>query len=108
MKVRQVAKYLIGSFALALIMATALPEMHLCAADRVADEVVETRYIRGDGVRLRKEGWTGGTVLELMYDGEQINYYPDIYGSDSEYNYMQRLKTGTYGFVDHHYTRMQK
>ena len=50
--------------------------------------------------------WTGGTILELMYDGEKIIYYPYEFGSDPEYNYMGRLKTGTYGYVDHHYTRM--
>ena len=71
-----------------------------------AANAIETRYINGDGVRLRKEGWSGGTILELMYDGDKIYFYPDIYGSDTEYNYMQRDVTKTYGYVDHHYTRI--
>ena len=33
---------------------------------------MESRYICGDGVRLRKEGWSGGAVLELMYYGDEI------------------------------------
>lgn len=59
--------------------------------------------VNSDGVRLRKEGWTGGTILELMYKGESVKYYPQVYGTDPEYNYIQRSKTNTYGFVDHHY-----
>ena len=88
-------------------MTAVMPEVSVNAATSSVNGV-ETRYITGDGVRLRKEGWLGGTALELMYDGEEINYYPDILGSDTEYNYMQRIKTGTYGYVDHHYTRMYK
>ena len=76
-------------FALALIVFAPASELRVEAAAKSAN-TTETRYIRGDGVRLRKEGWTGGTVLELMYDGEQRN------------------QTGTYGYVDHHYTRMTK
>ncbi len=94
-------------FALALIVFAPASELRVEAAAKSAN-TTETRYIRGDGVRLRKEGWTGGTVLELMYDGEQIKYYPYVFGSDPEYNYMQRNRTGTYGYVDHHYTRMTK
>ena len=63
------------------------------SAERSVNAAKETRYIKGDRVPLRKEGWDGGAV----------NYYPDIYGSDTEYNYMQRVRTGTYGYVDHHY-----
>lgn len=93
------------SFAIALTVAVSvMPVMPI----KAATSTTETRYILGDGVRLRKEGWTGGTVLELMYNGEQILYYPDILGTDSEYNYMRRNKTGTYGYVDHHYTSMTK
>ena len=82
---------------LAVTMFSMLPSIQTNAAE------VDSRYIIGNGVCLRKEGWTGGTVLELMYWGERINYYPYIFGSDTEYNYMQRIKTGTYGYVDHHY-----
>lgn len=105
MKIKKISKvFIVG---LALVMIAVAPEVQVNAAAGSVNEV-ETRYITGNGVRLRKEGWLGGTILELMYDGEEINYYPDILGSDTEYNYMQRIKTGTYGFVDHHYTRMFK
>lgn len=104
MKVKKMFKVIFVSFSMALIMLAFTPELGAEAATKS----IETRYINGDGVRLRKEGWAGGTILELMYDGEQINYYPDIYGTDTEYNYMQRLKTETYGYVDHHYTRFYK
>lgn len=70
-----------------------------------SSSIVEARYIKGNGVRLRKQGYDGGTILELMYDGESIAYYPYRYGTDTEYNYMQRLKTGTKGYVNHDYTR---
>lgn len=82
---------------LAVTIFCMMPVVKFNAAD------VESRYISGDGVRLRKEGWSGGTVLELMYYGDEINFYPLIFGSDTEYNYMQRIKTGMYGYVDHHY-----
>ena len=54
---------------------------------------------------MRKDGHEGGKILELMYNGEAINYYPYEFGTDTEYNYMCRLKTGTYGYVRHEYTR---
>lgn len=101
-KVSKLSKYLFASFAFALIFTAMAPELQVHAA--IKSDVVETRYILGDGVRLRKEGWLGGTILELMYNGEEIRYFPEIFGSDTEYNYMQRMKTKTYGYVDHHYT----
>lgn len=103
MRFRKVTKMVMSlAFAFSLATAVLTPVLEVEAASTA----VERRYILGDGVRLRKEGYSGGTVLELMYDGEAIDYYPDIYGSDTEYNYMCRLATGTYGYVDHHYTRM--
>ncbi len=36
-------------------------------------------YVWGDGIRLRNEPWTGGTVLELMYNNEQVKYDPDYF-----------------------------
>ena len=100
------AAYLFASFALAFVLVAPISGLQAEAAAKAVNEETETRYINGDGVRLRKEGWTGGTILELMYDGEKIIYYPYEFGSDPEYNYMGRLKTGTYGYVDPHYTRM--
>ena len=98
MKMKQIIKSAVTCFAIAAVLFPAMPILQVNAAAKA----VETRYINGDGVRLRKEGWSGGTVLELMYDGNEIRFYPDIYGSDTEYNYMQRVSTKTYGYVDHH------
>ena len=103
MKMKKITKCLVTSFALAFVITAALPEAQLCAAERSVNAAKETRYIKGDRVPLRKEGWDGGAVLENMDRGDVVNYYPDIYGSDTEYNYMQRVRTGTYGYVDHHY-----
>ena len=89
------------ALAFSLSLSVAMPIMEVNAA---TNSVVR-RYINGDGVRLRREGHLGGEVLELMYDGEPIDYYPYVFGSDSEYNYMRRLETKTYGYVDHHYVR---
>lgn len=88
--------------ALTLACSTMVPVMEAEAA------TIEKRYIRGDGVRLRKQGHENGTILELMYNGEAINYYPTVYGTDPEYNYMRRLKTKTYGYVRHEYAFYRK
>lgn len=101
MKIKKMFKSVVVCFAMVATLFSVMPTIQVSAATNG----METRYINGDGVRLRKEGWLGGKILELMYDGEKINYFPDIYGSDTEYNYMQRIQTSTYGFVDHHYTR---
>ena len=95
--IKKILKNLITGIGLAVMVLFVIPAIPSNAAD------VESRYICGDGVRLRKEGWSGGAVLELMYYGDKINFYPLIFGSDTEYNYMQRIKTGMYGYVDHHY-----
>lgn len=71
-----------------------------------ASPYIEARKIIGNGVRLRQEGHDNGTILELMYEGEKIYFYPTIYGTDTEYNYMRRYKTGTYGYVNHDFTRL--
>lgn len=65
-------KSLIAGIALAVTVFSVIPAVQSNAAD------VESRYICGDGVRLRKEGGAGGTVLELMYYGDKINFYPLI------------------------------
>lgn len=104
MKLKKILKSATVCLAMAIILLPAMPTLQVNAAAKA----IETKYINGNGVRLRKEGWSGGTVLELMYDGDEIRFYPDIYGSDTEYNYMQRVSTKTYGYVDHHYTRNHK
>ncbi|MBQ6888132.1 MAG: hypothetical protein IJN54_11530 [Lachnospiraceae bacterium] len=84
---------------------TFMPVIETKAASYSAYSTVSIRKVIGDGVRLRKEGWSQGTVLELMYRGEKVYFYDDILGSDPEYNYMRRDSTKTYGYVDHHYVR---
>ncbi len=101
MKKMKLVKRLMICFSMVVTLLSVIPSVPVNAAVNAA----QTKYVNGNGVRLRQEGWTGGAVLELMYDGEKISYYPDIFGSDPEYNYMKRIKTGTYGYVDHHYTR---
>ena len=102
MNIKKMSKLLMGgALALSLTFSSVVPAMEVQAAS----SIVERRYIKGDGVRLRKDGHEGGKILELMYNGEAINYYPYEFGTDTEYNYMCRLKTGTYGYVRHEYTR---
>lgn len=102
MKVKKISKFAIGAtLALSLVLGNVMPASYVEAAS----EETEYRYIKGDGVRLRKQGYTGGTVLELMYNNESIVFYPQRYGTDSEYNYMRRIKTSTCGYVNHDYTR---
>ena len=52
---------------------------------------------------LRAEGWSGGRKIEDMQKNDRIVFYPEIFGSDTEYNYMKRNKTSRYGYVDHNY-----
>ena len=64
-------------------------------------------YVWGDGIRLRNEPWTGGTVLELMYNNEQVKYDPDYFDPnyDPDFTYVQRNQTGKTGYSDRHYIK---
>lgn len=64
-------------------------------------------YVWGDGIRLRAEPWTGGTVLELMYNNEQVKYDPDYFDPnyDPDFTYVQRNQTGKTGYCDRHYVK---
>ncbi len=57
--------------------------------------------IYGDGVRLRKKPSSSSTVLELMYNGEEVLVYPQITAEDGKgkWTYIKRYKTGTTGWV---------
>lgn len=90
-----------SALAIGLAFSAFLPAVEVEAATHSLQYSVVRRTIRGDGVRLRREGHSDSEILELMYNGESVNFYEDYYGSDPEYNYMQRIKTGTYGFVNH-------
>lgn len=61
-----------------------------------ADGIVE-----GDGVRLRKKPSSSSTVLALMYNGEYVNILP--YYSTANWHYVERIKTGVYGYVNKAY-----
>lgn len=62
----------------------------------------------GNGVRLRSSPSTSGTILELMYDGEDIIVNLSKVEEDSNghlWIYCKRLKTGTKGYISvDHYT----
>ncbi|MFI3212888.1 MAG: hypothetical protein R3Y24_06050 [Eubacteriales bacterium] len=96
-------KKMLSGVAISLAMVAIFSSMEPCIEVSASSISSVTGYVNGDGVRLRNEGWSGGTILELMYDGESVDYYLQIFGSDPEYNYMKRHATGTYGYVDHHY-----
>ena len=57
--------------------------------------------IVGNGVRLRKKPNKTATILELMYDGEEVYVYPQISAEDGngKWTYIRRYKTDTTGWV---------
>lgn len=55
--------------------------------------------VTGDGVRLRSNPSTSATILEKMYRGE----YVWIQYLNSGWYYIQRIKTGTWGWVSSSY-----
>lgn len=58
----------------------------------------------GDGVRLRATPSLSGTILELMYNGEYVWIDWSQYGNGgSNWYRVQRMKTGTYGWVQRDY-----
>lgn len=61
--------------------------------------------ICGNGVRLRKKPSKSSTILELMYDGEAVWIDWSKYGRGASLSwyYIQRLKTGTYGWAHYDY-----
>ena len=60
--------------------------------------------VAGNGVRLRNNPNTNSKILELMYSGELVWIDWSKYGKGGlEWFYVQRLKTGTYGWVSKEY-----
>lgn len=60
--------------------------------------------INNNGVRLRSAPSTSATILELMYDGELVWIDWDAYGTGGlNWHRVQRIKTGTYGWVSKEY-----
>lgn len=58
-------------------------------------------WVVGSGVRLRKKPSSSSTVLELMYDGEYVSIF--YYDSTPKWYAVERIKTGTYGYVSKDY-----
>lgn len=71
--------------------------------------VVQVPMTRGmgdvieDGVRLRKGPSTSATILELMYSGEYVTIDTTTSASVSGWYYVQRRKTGTWGWAKAEY-----
>ena len=69
----------------------------------------ETRAANGDvvgnGVRLRNAPSTSAAILELMYDGENvlIDFQKTYSVTNNGFFYVQREKTGTWGWVKSSY-----
>lgn len=61
--------------------------------------------VTGDGVRLRTVPDTG-TVLELMYSGERVYVDKEMTEESGAAYYLKRAKTGTVGYGDFHYIRL--
>ena len=75
----------------------------LVGSDVVVNSLNDSHYgvIVGDGVRLRKKPNKTATILELMYDGEEVYVYPQISAEDGngKWTYIRRYKTNTTGWV---------
>ena len=77
--------------------------------DGMVTGVVQMPMTRGggtiveDGVRLRKGPSTGAVVLELMYVGEYVTIDTITSSAVSGWYYVQRGKTGTWGWAKAEY-----
>lgn len=111
MKTRKFFKRGIATlFAVVLTFCALAPTVKVQAVKASPRTLMELRYIVGDGVRLRKEPNPDGTVLGLMYNGDEINYYADITGPKpyEYYVYMTRSASPNAGYVDKQYTSRTK
>lgn len=99
-----------------MVGAAELPEVQPVSQTETADSsetdgdglvvaVVQMPMTRGlgdvvqDGVRLRKGPSTSATILELMYVGEMVYIDVATSSSVSGWYYVQRAKTGTWGWA---------
>ena len=108
----------LGMLAAEVVMvgAAELPEVQPVSQTQVFDSeetdgnslvvgVVQVPMTRGagtiveDGVRLRKGPSTSATILELMYVGELVYIDLSTSASVSGWYYVQRGKTGTWGWA---------
>lgn len=59
--------------------------------------------VTDNGVRLRAGSSTTATILELMYSGEAVCINFGVSGGYNGWYYLQRLKTGTWGWASSSY-----
>lgn len=88
------AKITMGAIAIGVIALTSVTSVY--AANTIDTTLLAT-------CDLKAEGWSGARSIAKMAAGEKIVFYPQKFGSDTEYNYMKRNKTSQYGYVDHNY-----
>lgn len=90
-------KNLVTAFALIIVVTILMTPLATYAA------FTQSAKVGGNGVRLRKTPGNG-TILELMYDGESILIDPEGYDPDyAAWIYVQRVKTGTIGWMEWSY-----
>lgn len=67
--------------------------------------VIANGEVDGYGVRLRKNPSSSATVLELMYDGENVyvNIGKSVVKNGTLWYYLKRMKTGTWGYANGDY-----
>lgn len=92
----------LGSKLKIVIAAIAIGAISLTSITSVYAAQTKHTYLL-DNCDLKAEGWAGARTIERMYKNDKIVFYPDKFGSDTEYNYMKRNKTSHYGYVDHNY-----
>ena len=59
--------------------------------------------VTDNGVRLRNQPSSTATILELMYNGEAVCINYGVSDGGSGWYYLQRLKTGTWGWASTSY-----
>lgn len=88
------AKITMGAIAIGVIALTSVTSVY-------AATTVDTKLLAA--CDLKAEGWSGGRTIANMAKDEKIVFYPEKFGTDTEYNYMKRKKKSQYGYVDHNY-----
>ena len=59
--------------------------------------------VSDNGVRLRNAASSTATILELMYSGETVCINYGVSAGDNGWYYLQRTKTGTWGWASTRY-----
>ena len=88
------AKIVMGAIAIGVITLTSVTCVY-------AANTIDTTLLAA--CDLKAEGWSGARSIAKMAKGEEIVFYPEKFGTDTEYNYMKRKKKSQYGYVDHNY-----